>query len=239
VNVWRHDLVQSSLWGLARGAFVHSIVFPLDVVKVRYQTEVLPSVPKITELYRGYLVQLIKISVKQAWSWPMITQMPNYLKKQGLPVYTRELVTGLSIASLDALFTTPLEKLKVQQITAQTTSYFFKEGWKGCFYHWKKLSVGWPTFLISQKYFREKSETKSMSSMALIGAKVALVVSLMQAPFDLQSSRALLGKEVAFCGWISSFRGWPFSALSLMIHNIFSVMLIETLENQQRRRNGV
>jgi hypothetical protein len=232
VNVIHSDSFQSSLWGLARGVGVQVMVFPIEAVKVRLQTEVKPAIPKIWELYRGFLPQAMKIALKQMWCWPMITQLPQYFNKRGVPVYAGEFLTGIAIASLDALLTTPLEKLKISRITSGQTHQLLKDGWQGTSYHFAKHAVSWPTFLVAQKYFREENENPTLAGLAFVGVKVALTVSLISAPFDWANSIAMSGKTVCWKGLPFSMRGWSLSALCLMIHNISSIILIEKLEKK-------
>ena len=101
--------------------------------------------------------------------------------------------------------------------------------------------MNWIAFLTAQKYLRDQSSGSSKQSLSLtqltkIGAQVALIVSLVSAPFDLANTLKQAQNLTPFHlfsrqGVFKLYRGWPLNALSLIIHNIASVTLIEKLGN--------
>src|SRR3989304_10604835 len=84
------SLVNSSIWGIARGISVHALIYPLEVIKIRQQCHPSPEkCAKIAQMlfqqegmrafYKGLQPQLLKTSIKQSWAWPMITGVPTVL----------------------------------------------------------------------------------------------------------------------------------------------------------------
>jgi len=256
VDFTKENLAWSSLWGMGRGIFVHSLIYPLEVVKIRQQCSqsesksiqialTLLRQEGIGAFYKGLTPQLLKTSTKQVWCWPMITGMPPILQRYQIEGLSQQAVTGLSIATVDAVISTPLERAKILSAFRGTSKFCFqnayRDGWRGFATHWSKLSVNWATFLTAQKYLRDQSSGSSHQSLSFpqlikIGVEVAWIVSLVSAPFDLantlkQAQNLTLSPVFARQGFFKLYRGWPLNALSLVIHNIASVTLIDKLEN--------
>lgn len=253
-NSTNTSLVNSSIWGIVRGITVHTLIYPLEVVKIRQQCHL--NAEKSIEIarmlfqkegssafYKGLTPQLLKTSLKQAWVWPMITGIPVFLKQYRIGDISQQALTGLTIATIDATITTPLERAKILSAFTGKTRFSFgsiyKDGWRGFTTHWAKLSINWTVFLEAQKYLRERTRKKpeqilSLPQLAGIGAQVAIIVSLVSAPFDiantlkqaqnLSPTHLLSGKEFR-----KLYRGWPLSALALITHNVASVIVIEKL----------
>jgi hypothetical protein len=192
--------------------------------------------------YKGLTPQLIKTSLKQMWCWPMITAVPGYLHTYGLGEIQQQILTGLSIATVDAVITTPLERAKILSAlmgrASISLSNIYKEGWQGFSTYWAKRSVNMVTFLTAQQYFRdhERSPSGQISLAALIktGILVAIILSCVSAPLDLvntlkQSRNLSLSYIFNRHGGIKLYRGWPINSFSLSIHNVASVILIEKL----------
>lgn len=256
VDFTKENLAWSSLLGVGRGIFVHSLIYPLEVVKIRQQCsqEKSKSVQIALALlrqegmgafYKGLAPQLLKTSIKQVWCWPMITGIPSVLKRYQLGNLGQQALTGLSIATIDAVISTPLERARIVSAFKGTSKFCFKnaykDGWRGFATHWSKLSVNWVAFLTAQKYLRDQSSGSSNQPLSLpqltkIGVEVALIVSLVSAPFDfantLKQAQNLTPSHLfSRHGVFKLYRGWPLNALSLIIHNIASVTLIEKLGN--------
>lgn len=254
MEVIKEDLAKSSFWGIARGVVVHSFIYPLEVVKIRQQcsqgrlksaqvAKTLLRQEGIGAFYKGLASQLLKTSIKQVWCWPVITGMPRFLQKYQIEDLSQQALTGFSIATIDATISTPLERAKIISAFRGKTTFqnIYKNGWQGFTTHWSKLSVNWTAFLIAQKYLRGRSFESSKQRLTAwqlikIGIQVALIVSLLSAPFDIANSLKqaqnispsyLLHRQGVF----QLYRGWPLSALSLVIHNIASVVLIEKLDS--------
>lgn len=256
VDFKNENLAYSSLWGVARGISVHTLIHPLDVIKIRQQCSqkesksfrialALHHKEGIGVFYKGLAPQLLKTSIKQIWCWPIITGMPPVLQKYQIANLEQQMITGLSIATIEAIISTPLERAKIVSAFRGTSKFClnkpYKEGWRGFTTHWSKLSVNWVAFLAAQKYLRDQSsslsgEPLSLPELTKIGVQVAFIVSLVSAPFDIANtlkqaqnltpSHLLSRQEI-----LKLYRGWPLNTLSLIIHNIASVILIEKLGN--------
>lgn len=250
----KEDLLWSSLWGLSRGLVINTFIYPLEVIKIRQQcsqgeTKVARIVldlfrqEGVGAFYRGLAPQLLKSSIKQIWCWPMILEMPNFLRHYPIGNLQTQAITGISIATVDAVISTPLERMKIKSAFKGVSKFNLKsiyaDGWHGFSTHWMKLSVSWVTFLTAQKYFRDKSCGSSDSptpllQLAKIGVQVALIVSLVTAPLDFANTRRqaqnlstshLLSRN----NFLKLYRGWPLSALSLIINSIASVVIIDRI----------
>lgn len=248
-----NDLAWSSFWGLLRGLAVETLIYPLDVIKIRQQCtvskersfEIAKSIFQqegFGAFYKGLMPQLIKTSIKPIWSWPMITQMPSFFQRYQFENLAQHALTGLSIATFDAAVSTPLERAKILSALTGASKFSLKdvyeEGWKGFTIYWSKRSVNWITFLTCQKYFRDQSSGISGQPLAYpeltrIGIQVGLIVSLVSAPFDLANTLKQANLPITHLfskgGLFNLYRGWPLNALSLVLHNIASVTLIEKL----------
>ena len=256
VEFKKENLAWSSLWGVARGITVHLLIYPLEVIKIRQQCSqdeskslrialALLRQEGIGAFYKGLVAQLLKTSVKQIWCWPMITGMPPVLQRYQIENLGQQVLTGLSIATIEAAISTPLERAKIVSAFRGTSKFCLKnayrDGWRGFATHWSKLSVNWVAFLTAQKYLRDRSsgssgQSLSYTQLAKIGVQVALIVSLVSAPFDIANTLKQAQNLTPYHlfsrqGIFKLYRGWPLNALSLVIHNIASVTLIEKLGN--------
>lgn len=256
VDFTKENLAWSSLWGIGRGLSVHSLIYPLEVIKIRQQCSqgesksirivmALLRQEGIGAFYKGLAPQLLKTSIKQVWCWPMITGMPSELQRHQIEHLSQQAITGLSIATIDAAISTPLERAKILTAFRGTSKFCFqnayRDGWRGFATHWSKLSVNWVAFLTAQKYLRDRSSGSSRDSLSFpqltrIGVEVALIVSLVSAPFDIantlkQAQNLTPSHLFSRHGVFKLYRGWPLNALSLVVHNIASVTLIEKLGN--------
>lgn len=241
------NYLSASLSGVGRGFLVQSFIYPLEVIKTHQQLNVksincfqttthLFKTNGWTGFYRGLTPQLQKTVLKQAWCWPMIIEMPRVYNQWGISSLFQQFWTGMSIATLDALVTTPLEKLRITSIIKGNQSFAWN--WRGVGAHWLKLSVNWSTFLVAQKYFRDECRTSSeltIEQLMGIGVKVALVVSVCSAPADMLNTLKQ-GHDIGISKGLlrKMYRGWPLSATLLIINNIASVYLIDKLTGGTR-----
>lgn len=249
-----NDVFQSSLYGMMRGVFVHTLIYPLEVVKIRRQCSEdkvfriahdLWQKEGVGSFYRGLTVQLGKTTIRQAWCWPMMTTIPPRMRRYGANDALSYAMTGILIATVDALVTTPLERAKiVSAFTGNRKASFseiYKDGWRGGMAHWRKISVNWSTFLVAQQHLRKQyantsGEPLTMWQLMQIGVQVAGIVSLVSAPFDLANTwKQAQNKDLTLFSPRSIavlYRGWPLSALSLAIHNIASVTVLDWLSRR-------
>lgn len=262
VNSTKENLALSSFLGVVRGITVHTLIYPLEVIKIRYQCS--PNNSRYIRIalellqregaaafYKGLAPQLLKTSIKQIWCWPMITGVPPLLQRYNLGNLSQQVFTGLSIATVDACISTPLERAKIVSAFRGSQSQFknfYSDGWRGFAVHWSKLSANWVAFLTAQKYLRDRSHSSSDRSLSLpqltiIGTQVALIVSVLSAPFDiantLKQAKNISPSQLWRYGIPTLYRGWPLNALSLIIHNIASVVLIDKIDVYQRKTRVV
>lgn len=248
------DLFTSSVLGTLRGLTVQAVIYPLEVIKIRQQClreselsfRVAYKIFKeegYKSFYQGVTRQLVRTSLKQVWTWPMITGVPVYLKPYNIGEKNELVLTGLSIATVDAFLTTPLERNRIRAASSlkikESIFQSYRQGWHGVSYQWVKLSVGWSTFLVTQKHFRdmyrdEKESSLSLSQMAKVGVKAALLTTFVTAPFDVVNTRILSNNSktpftFSVKGVVRMFRGWPIQALAQIINSIASVTLIEKI----------
>ena len=245
-----NDLLKSSFLGVVRAVSVHTLIHPLEVVKVRFQNAKSETMLKITEnlfqehgfkgFYKGFNAQILKIGVKQVWCWPLILHLPDRINNTSFNELQKQALTGFCIASIDALISTPIEKAKMLAIVSKNkdgfSDHLFHKIYKGFFFHWMKLSVCWMTFLTTQKHLRTQKrfnkEKLSLQDLGEIGIKTAFVVSFVAAPFDLLSTLGFLGsskvQNIPFKSKFKiSYRAFPISFTALSIQNIASIYLID------------
>lgn len=245
--------LDSSLWGVGRGVFVHTLIFPLEVTKNRLQRRPDSTSIKIAQtvlrqegigaFYQGLQAKLIGASIKQIWIWPTITTLPTFLKQYNINDRSQQLFTGLTIATIDAAIGTPFKKSETRSSVNGKFEYQLNlRAWEGFSAHWRYLSVSWSTCLISQQYLRalyqqQQQEPLTLPQLATIGTGVAVFVSLATAPLDLantikQADDLSLKHFLSKNAWHGLYCGWPLKALSLTIQNIATVTLIDKLSQK-------
>lgn len=251
----------SSLCGLGRGLAVQLFIFPFEVVKIRQQClehpercyRVAAHVFKnegAGAFYKGLKPKLTNICIKQIWAWPMITRVPVFLTEKGVKGLYREALTGFAIATVDAGSSFLMDKNKIQDAHLGKDTFslkefisaksYSKEKWDGFSTHWGRLSVIWTTFLVSQKYLRDRyrkspEETLTHLQLMSIGVQIAVIGSLASAPFDYVNTR----KQAHNCpvsdlfkgnAFRKAFRGAPINAFTMTVQGMASVFLIEKLK---------
>lgn len=251
------NFTKNSLCGVGRGIFVHVLIYPLDVVKMRQQcspqaTSIATALKILKEeglraFYKGLSAQLTKTSMKQIWVWPIMIETPSYLEKYNIGDLSQQAITGFSIATIDAAITTPLEKAKICAALSGKSSLRFldvykKNGWQGFATHWTSLSVKWSSALVMQKYLRSKYRSKqqdplTLAQLAEIGVQMALVIGIISTPFDilntLKQGKNVNPKDLFLEGTLRKFyKGLPLHILALTIHNIATVVVIDKLTSQ-------
>ena len=246
----KETLLQSSLWGVARGWAVSGIIYPFEVIKIRQQCAETSARIAWTILrqegplafYAGFSSELGKTASK-FWCWPMITGVPALLKPYQLGDLTEQSLTGASIATLNAAVFTPIERRKVQAAATGKSVYSlknaYKDGWRGGFTHWSKLSINWVTFLVAQKELRNRAYAReqrppTLFELAKMGTQVALIVSIVSAPFDMANTLNLAqgispSQLFARARIRTLFRGLPLSLFSRVVQNIASIITINQL----------
>lgn len=254
-------VIDSSFYGAVRGFFVHSLIYPFENLKIRRQASAssegcariainLFKQEGIGAFYKGLAPQLVKTCLKQVWCWPMITNVPIFLKQTPLNDTCRQAVTGISIATIDAAITTPLERLRVVSAYRRNTQFTIKElcteSYKGLGPHYAKLLINWPVFLVAQNFLRKKHSCNQVEPLSLfqlckIGVETAIIVSIVSAPFDMANTlkhtqNTSIRELFAQRSLRLLYRGSPLSALSLVIHNIASVIVYDKLTSKTKKQ---
>lgn len=197
-------------YGAIRGTIVNLILYPTEVIKTNQQAsstsvksyEVFKKLVKshgLSSLYSGCSAQIGKTILRQGWWWPMIIYLPPVLEKQGVSTLGQQVLTGIGVGTIDTIFTTPLDKLRVLRSTQNhqnvTPSVLLKEGWKGAAAYWQRQSITWASLLYGQKYFRKSQQSKNEQgrlhflSILDVSTRLSLIASLAITPFDSKNTR--------------------------------------------------
>lgn len=223
--------------GVARGVVVHTLIHPLTVVKMHQHC--LENVGRLFQekgvagFYQGLGSQLKQTSQKQMWVWPVIAGAPAFLDQNGVGGINQMILTGLGIATIDTSITHRWESEKIKAVLSSSEVL----GNAKLLAYWQKLSVNWVGFLVTQKYLRERAQRENpgvpltLPQLMQVGIQTAFVVSVISAPFDWRNTIVHTGMQHLFSSNVprNMYRGWPISALTLTIHNIASVFLIDRL----------
>ncbi|CDZ80217.1 Mitochondrial carrier protein [Candidatus Rubidus massiliensis] len=241
-------------YGALRGICVNTLLHPLETIRTRqFLSKKSLNIYKASAeiflenglkgFYKGYTPSLKRLLWKQIWVWPIITNLPIYLsQKTKLNPYRSLLITGLCLASLDSLLK-GYEEARIQAISKSPTMTIEKKFSYGLGTHWSKLSINWCSFLMSQKYFKEKQlqanvdNTLSMPQLLLIGLKVGAFTSFISAPFEVANAwklglRKQLPLSLSYACLKQLCNGLPLSTTKLVIHNIASVILLDFLNKK-------
>jgi hypothetical protein len=110
--------------------------------------------------YRGYIPNLIRVSIKQIYRWPMMIFFPRLYKKYlGDRPSLIKILTGLTIANIEILIICPLDRLKVFFMTSQKAKNLFlyfisvnsdrliKELFAGLGPSYWRSNISWVSFL--------------------------------------------------------------------------------------------
>ena len=263
-----NPLLADSVWGSVRGLAVVSATYPLDVIKTRQQVN--PQAIPVSRVartifdqegvpgfFRGFSPHCVRSIMRQAWSWPMLMGLPGYLQRSDkthvVGPYMAQGLAGVSIAAVDTVVTTPLEKARITYIASrqayretlhyQSLNQFIRRGWSGAGTQFLRGAVAWSTFLSAQQYFRDQlrrsrqKEELNLAELCAVGATVALTVGVSVAPFDFRNTLSQSSMHLPYkLGIRGYYRGMPVNALGLVIHNVASVILIDYLS--QSRKNA-
>jgi hypothetical protein len=254
-------LFKSSFYGLLRGFIVQPLIQPLEVIKIRQQCSTHPEKCRKVALtifkqegskafYRGLSPQLLSTCLKQMWCWPMITGIPCFLERHQITDMRREIFTGLSIATIEAVTSAPFEQAKIRSASSGKSLFCLQsislQGWQSVRTYWVKLAVHWPTFLVAQTYLRNRAlsrvregEQLTMPQLSIIGTETAMFTSLIATPFDMANTvkhaknvnaSYLLSKKAV----VQAIRVLPIHFISLSVHNIGSAIVFDKLSKDQK-----
>lgn len=254
VDTAQSKFIQSCYLGFLRGVSVDMMIYPIEVVKTRQQcskeseksfiiAKKLFQEEGFKGFYKGLPHYLLR-NFKQFWSWPMAIEIPKFLNSYKIQKIYQYPLTAISIATVDTLLA-PLDAAKTSLILNRKRRFSlidaYKDGWHGSGTYFTKRSVTITTFLIAQEYLRESNRKSSnylnLSELIKTGIQVALPVSIVAAPFDIINTlkQANLKYSDLFSRSNISkiYRGWPLNAVSLVIHSIASVALMEKLSERK------
>jgi hypothetical protein len=120
----------SSVIGVSRSCICLVLEHPFESIKTQWQTKVeIKGMKEIVKsiinekgligFYRGFIPNLIRVSIKQTYRWPMMLYFPHLYKKN-LPYKSEgfvKILTGLTIANIEVLIICPLDRLKIYFMT--------------------------------------------------------------------------------------------------------------------------
>lgn len=250
--------VVSSSLGVIRSAAVDSLLHPLTVIGIRRQcTEPCQKIRTVAfsifqeggirAFYNGLIPQLLKNSFKPIWCLPLITGLPPFFEKSGADKLSAQALTGFGIASIDAVVSTPFERLKITSIAGgKAKSFnlvkFFQEGWTGVGVHWLKLSVNWMTFLTAQEYLKNRSKSSpdqllSYPELIKVGIQVSFVVSTLSAPFDIANTLKQVEGNVKSMSMKKYFGNLPLIIGCRTLQTITTITAIDLINSMYHLKN--
>eukprot|EP01129_Flabellula_baltica_P012116 TRINITY_DN5419_c0_g1_i1.p1 TRINITY_DN5419_c0_g1~~TRINITY_DN5419_c0_g1_i1.p1 ORF type:complete len:200 (-),score=26.94 TRINITY_DN5419_c0_g1_i1:316-915(-) len=128
-------------------------------------------------LYQGFTFSYMRHVIKQTYRFPFMIFLPKFLTEH-LPGNVRSEmikgITGYTIASLEALFLTPLDRLKVNLMTQPAGSRFanlammkrqetfrsmLQSLYRGTSTVYFIGILSWCSFLVCDDFFKKKNET--------------------------------------------------------------------------------
>ena len=241
-----------SLIGSATGALGHTCAYPLEVIKTRQQQVggSMPTAAKalykengFSSFYKGFRPQLVRTLINGVWVWPAMKYSLQALKERTtLPAVVQQTLTGSGVAAVTILITNPLEKAKIQAITASgpqppfSFKKFFQQGWQGARTSWMNVSVNYSAFLISQKHFQKPHADvpPTWRDYLTRGIKVAAVITAASTATDVATTHSMssgrtIRQLVAEHPPTVFLRGSAASFISRIMRNTLSAWVIEKL----------
>ena len=123
--------VQSSLIGMSRVIIGFPLEHPIDAIKVQWQSQ--PQFKNEFEIIRhiyqckgmrgfyvGSLPNLTRLIARNSYKYPLLIGLPQYYKcktPEGTSDVLLRLMTGFSVAAVEATITCPIERTKVYLMT--------------------------------------------------------------------------------------------------------------------------
>jgi len=219
-----NDYAHASAAGVARGLAGFPLEHPFDLVKTRLQAQPQVSLSGMrtardiyrkdgfTGFYTGGMPNATRAAVKQAYRYPLMFALPRAFESILPPDVDRKnpavkkALTGVTIAGLETYVLTPLERLKVYLMTAESNKShlllkFFQENknkvrkelFRGLNALMPKQMVSWTTFLVADDKIKRsvhgwtgvpQKEELPFVPLMLAGTAVGVVNSAASLPFD-------------------------------------------------------
>lgn len=158
---------ESSIKGVLMGAVSFLFSHPVDVIKIKMQSESslrLGIIDEIKQIYKvnglrgyytGWFPSLIRFSTKNLYRWPLMMYLPAFYNQFTSPVNSK-LLTAFTLGNFEALIYTPVERIKTFLITRSVSShsiiYFynnskFRDYFRGLIPTIYKQNLSWFSFL--------------------------------------------------------------------------------------------
>lgn len=228
--------------GLFRAALVNGSTYPLDVIKTNQQTSGFSATRIAHDLfkseglpafYRGFAANMAKVVTRQTLWWPAIAYIPPALEQRGISGTPQRILTGLSIAALDALATTPFERRRVVQTLGKEPSSL-QGNWTGLPSYFRRQAVIWSLFLVGQHYVTKKDMKNGAPltgfQILLASAKLSVVANLVITPLDtlhiLRQSQSDIRPKLTIR---FLYRGLPLNALMMHLQTAATIFVMDKI----------
>lgn len=242
------DTFKYSGWGLFYGLSIQTLLYPIEVVKLLQQDPLcnkrcdqiareLFQKGRLQAFYSGLSSKLAETGHKHLLRWPLIMQLPPLLERRGYTENQQQALTGLTIGTIDAFFSTPWDARKLAAIYRLQKRF----SWHGFPTYLAKRTVEWTTFLVAQNHFskeqqREKKRLNLKQSL-IVALETTVCVIFAKTPFDVANTLRQTGKSFPLKN-ISPFellrriyRGAPLSFSALLIYNFSTTIFIDRLKH--------
>lgn len=241
------DSLKYSGSGFLYGLTIKTLIYPLEVIKLRQQDPLchqrcdqiardLFHKGRWQIFYTGLSAKLVESGQKHLWRWPLIMQLPPLLKDYGCSEMQQQAGTGLVIGTVDAFFSTPLDRLKLAAIYQLQKTI----SWRGFPTFYAKCTVEWTTFLVAQNYFSklQQSEKKplTLQQSLIVALQTTVCVSVARAPFDVANTLHQTEKFFHLRNKTTSelfrkmYRGFPLGFSSLLFYNFCTTIFFDNLK---------
>jgi hypothetical protein len=262
-------LLFSAFVGVLRGMMSLVLEHPLDVIRIRWQLAARENLKSIIGgilihkgvrgFYSGALPHVMRLIIKQAYRYPLMLILPVcYGALRGRGVLT-SLLTGLTLAFMEILLITPLERLKVWLITShqrtQNLRCFFtlnegallKELYRGLSAMAPRQILTWVVFMVTHDWlvaFAKMYVGKpvlTLTILAYISLIEGTIHSAVVLPFDCIKTHMQQGKAreatlkatgahiYARDGIKGFYAGWWPTLIKYIIHALLTSTSLEGL----------
>jgi hypothetical protein len=208
--------------GVSRSCVCLFLEHPLESIKTQWQTKIdikhkheivrhIFQEKGLIGFYRGFIPNLIRVSIKQLYRWPMMLYFPKFYKKYS-PYNTdgfAKVLTGLTIANIEIFIICPLDRLKIyfmtqDKVNKSVFTYFLyrhgenlsKELFAGLGPSFWRSNISWVSFLyldhISKRTVKNYKQEEVLTFLDL------LVISVFVGIGNLASSKSLYNLSHAF-----------------------------------------